>query len=92
MKMRGRKRLAMSRAVPVFSGMLRYGIRAPLKRVRGGFTYAEPLVFPPPADTWGTVTHGLLWLPREVRVRGHGLARLRKRLQGLAGRLVIVDG
>lgn len=84
MKMRDRKRRAMRRAVPVFSGLLRYGIRARLKQVRGGFTYAEPIVFPAPADTWGTVTHSIgpfVPLParRDIRFERR-LARMRGRI------------
>jgi hypothetical protein len=61
MSARKRKRLRMRRTVPVFSCLLRHGLRVQLKRVRGGWTNAEPIVFPPPGGEWGTVTHA--WGP-----------------------------
>lgn len=96
MSARKRKRRLMRSAVPVFSCLLRHGLRVKLKRIRGGWTNAEPIVFPPPADTWGTVTHA--WGPfvplpirAHVRKRDRGMERLIRRLARLPRLLTITE-
>jgi hypothetical protein len=92
MSARKRKRRLMRRTVPVFSCLLRHGLRVKLKRIRGGWTNAEPIVFPPPSADWGTVTHA--WgpfVPLPARRDFRFERRLARRMAAIKAALVITE-